>query len=122
MKVYTQESVIPVDVDNTLIMWGKAKKGEKVIHITNPNSGEQETLRPHKVHIKILKERHARGSLIVVWSKGGNQWANAVIKALGLEPYVDLVMSKPQMYIDDKTADSFMGERLYIPYGEDYGG
>lgn len=122
MKVQTQEVVIVCDVDDTLVMWGKAKKGEKVIHVTCPYSHKQETLRPHKGHIKVLKDRHARGSLIIVWSAAGNQWANAVVKALGLEPYVDLILSKPTMYIDDKKAKEVLGTRLYIPYKDNYGG
>ncbi len=121
MKVVSQESIIVIDVDNTLIMWGKAKRGEKAVHVTNPYDHKQETLRLHKGHIKVLKERHARGSYIIVWSAAGYQWANAVIRALGLEQYVDQIMTKPQMYIDDKQAHEILGERLYIPYGDDYG-
>lgn len=121
MKVISQESTIFIDCDQTLVMWGKAKKHEKVIAITCPYSAKQEILRPHKSHIKVLKDRHVRGSFIVVWSASGYQWANAVVKALGLEAYVDQVMSKPQMYIDDKKAKEVLGERLYIPYGDDYG-
>jgi len=121
MKVITQESTIFIDIDDTLVMWGKAKRNEKVIHITCPYSHQQETLRPHKGHIKVLKDRHARGSFIVVWSAGGYQWANAVVKALGLEKHVDLVMSKPHAYVDDKQAVEIMGERIYLPYEGGYG-
>ncbi len=121
MKVINQESTIFFDVDDTLVMWGKAKKHEKVVHITCPYGSQQETLRPHKGHIKVLKDRSKRGSFIIVWSAGGYQWANAVVKALGLEDYVNLIMSKPQMYVDDKKAKDIMGERLYIPYGDEYG-
>lgn len=121
MKVINHESTIFFDVDDTLVMWGKAKKHEKVIAITCPYSSQQEILRPHKGHIKVLKDRYIRGSYIVVWSAAGYQWANAVVRALGIEAYVDQVMSKPQMYVDDKKAKDILGERLYIPYGDDYG-
>lgn len=119
--VVTKESTIFVDVDDTLVMWGKAKKGEKTVAITNPHDGKQDYLRPHKGHIKVLKDRYSRGSFIVVWSAGGFAWAEAVVKALGLENYVDLIMTKPHIYIDDKEAVHVMGERLYIPYGNGYG-
>jgi predicted phosphatase len=121
MKIITQESTIFLDCDETLIMWGKASKGQKVIHITDPYHGEQLTVRPHKGHIKVLKDRFARGSFIVVWSAGGFQWAAAVVKALDIERYVDIVMTKPHAYIDDKKAEEFMGEHIYIPYGSGYG-
>lgn len=121
MRVISQEAVVVIDIDETLVMWGKAKKNEKVIHITCPYGHQQETLRPHKGHIKVLKDRHARGAYIIVWSAGGYQWANAVVKALGLEQYVNQVMTKPCMYVDDKEAADILGERLYLPYGGGYG-
>lgn len=122
MKVMEVESTIWIDVDDTLVMWGKIPKGSKVVHVTCPYTGEQFILRKHLGHIKILKDRHVRGSLIVVWSAAGYKWAAAVIKALGLSAYVDLVVSKPHAYIDDKKAKDFMGERIYLsvdgPYGK----
>lgn len=122
MKIVDIESTIFVDCDDTLVMWGiKAKKGQKLIAITNPHDGTQDYLAPHKGHIKILKDRKARGSHIVVWSAGGFAWAAAVVKALGLESYVDQVMTKPHAYIDDKYAAEFMGERIYLPFGSGYG-
>lgn len=121
MKVVDKESTIFFDVDDTLVMWGKAKKGQKVVMVTSPHDGKQEYLRPHPGHIKVLKDRRARGSFIVVWSAGGFAWARAVVKALGLEDYVHLVMTKPHMYVDDLEAQHIMGERLYLPYGNGYG-
>lgn len=120
--VVDKESTIFFDVDDTLVMWGiKVKKKQKLVAITNPHDGSQEYLAPHAGHIKVLKDRKARGSYIVVWSSGGYAWAKAVIKALKLEKHVDLIMTKPHMYVDDKKASQFMGEHLYIPYGSGYG-
>lgn len=120
--VVEKESTIFIDCDDTLVMWGiKPKKGEKLIQITNPNTGEQNYLAPHLGHIKVLKDRKARGSFIVVWSAGGYKWAKAVVNALELKSHVDIVMTKPHMYIDDKKAEEFMGEHLYIPFNSGYG-
>ncbi len=122
MRVINQESTIFIDVDDTLVMWGKSGViGKDLIEITDPHYGKVETLAPHKGHIKVLKDRKARGSFIVVWSAGGFAWAEAVITALGLTDYVDLIMTKPHIYIDDKMPDSILGERLYIPHGNGYG-
>ena len=123
MKVINTESTIFVDVDDTLVMWDKTlRKNKSRVEIPDPyTTGTFTYLVPHYGHIKILKDRKVRGSYIVVWSAGGNLWAEAVVKALGLEEYVDLVMTKPHAYIDDKRAEEFMVERIYIPYGNGYG-
>jgi len=122
MRTIKKESTVWVDCDDTLIMWGKEPHMKhKHIAITNPYDGQIDHLMPHKGHIKVLKDRKARGSFIVVWSAGGYKWAEAVVKALNLEKYVDLCMTKPHMYIDDKEAKDIMGERLYIPFGNGYG-
>lgn len=121
MKVVSKESTIFIDCDDTLVMWGKAKRGQKVVAVTNTLDGSQDYLRPHKGHIKILKDRKARGSFIVVWSAGGYAWAESVVKALKLQDYVDLVMTKPHAYVDDKKSEEFMGEHIYLPYGSGYG-
>jgi len=121
MKTITTESTIFFDVDQTLVLWGKIKKKHKVVAITCPHSGEQYYLRPHKGHIKILKDRKSRGSFITVWSAGGFAWAEAVVKALDLTQHVDLIMSKPHAYVDDKKAEEFMGERIYLGIDDSYG-
>jgi FMN phosphatase YigB (HAD superfamily) len=122
MIIVDKESTIFVDVDDTLVMWGvKAKKGQRLIQITDPYSNEQLYLLPHAGHIKVLKDRKARGSCIIVWSAGGYKWAKKVVEALKLTDYVDLVMTKPHMYIDDKPASEFMQERLYLSHESGYG-
>lgn len=121
MKVISQESTVFIDCDDTLVLWGKIPKGRKAVKVISPHDGKEEILGIHAGHIKILKDRKARGSYIVVWSAGGFAWANAVVKALGLEQYVDLVMTKPHAYIDDKKAEEFMGEHIYLPPDSKYG-
>jgi hypothetical protein len=123
MRVVNQESTIFVDCDDTLIMWGEYKEFDirEKIEIKSPYDNTSSFHFIHKGHIKVLKDRKARGSFIVVWSAGGFAWAEAVVKALGLEEYVDLCMTKPHAYIDDKKAEEFMGEHIYLPYGSGYG-
>jgi len=121
MQVIKTESTLFFDVDQTLVMWGKLKKKYKAVAITCPYQGEQYYLRPHQGHIKVLKDRKVRGSFIVVWSAGGYAWAEAVVKALNLTNYVDLIMSKPHAYCDDKIATEFMGERIYLEIDDNYG-
>lgn len=122
MKIIESELVMMCDVDDTLVMWGpQYSTSAKCVFVSNPHDGERSRLVPNKGNIKILKDRKARGSFIVVWSAGGYAWAQAVVEALDLEKYVDLIMTKPHAYIDDKQAEDIMGERIYIPYGSGYG-
>ncbi len=104
------------DVDDTLVMWGmrdhpEAKEFE--------NCGFKELLVPHAKHIELLKQAKFRGHVVIVWSAGGADWAEEVVKKLGLESYVDVIVSKPDWFIDDLRAGEFMPEmnRVYI---EDY--
>jgi predicted phosphatase len=124
MKTIDTESTVFIDVDETLVMWdveAKEYDTRRILEIKSPYDGVSHVLYVHTGHIKILKDRKARGSFIVVWSAGGFAWAEAVVKALKLEKYVDLCMTKPHAYIDDKEAKDIMGERIYIPYGSGYG-
>lgn len=67
-------------------------------------------------HYSLLREFKARGFTIVVWSAGGSEWAEKVVRSFNLTSYVDLVIGKPDFFIDDKPAAGFMPEsmRTYI--------
>ena len=122
MKIIENEQIIKIDVDDTLIVWGnKCNKKFKSIKMIDPYSKKTIRFKAHAGHIKVLKDRKARGAYIVVWSSGGYRWAEAIVKALKLTRYVDEVSSKPIMYIDDLTATDILGERLYLDKFSDYG-
>jgi phosphoserine phosphatase len=117
------------DVDDTLVMWDATPEQleERGVDFTCPGSlvtidecGTEgfapewkQRLLPHRVHIEQLKKHKQRGHTIIVWSAGGYDWAAAVVKALGLENYVDLVISKPSWFYDDLMPSEFMGKRYY---------
>ena len=121
MKVIENEQLIMIDVDDTLVMWGSENIDYKRVLVEDPYDNKTVELRAHAGHIKVLKDRKARGAFIVVWSAGGYKWAEAVVKALQLESYVDIIASKPFMYIDDKLAEDILGERLYLGANSKYG-
>src|ERR1044072_4551713 len=101
--VYKNELPIPVDVDDTLIQWDLSKPGRKInISCVYDVQTVNHEVVVHEPHVRLLKERLARGSLIVVWSAGGWAWANAVLEALEIDHENLLVMSKPYAYMDDK--------------------
>lgn len=122
MKTIISEQVIFWDCDDTLGMWQKPiKKGQTVVSVTCPYTGEQKHLRVHEPHIEILKARHARGATNIVWSANGYQWATALVKALAIQEYVSYTMSKPIMFVDDKPANAILGEHLYLSPDCGYG-
>lgn len=110
------EMVCPFDVDDTLVIWDRQcdSPGEGRIQIEDPYGHFTVFLKPHTQHVRLLKQMKARGRYVIVWSGGGNLWAEAVIKALKLERYVDLVLTKPITYVDDLTCDKWMGSRIYM--------
>lgn len=112
MVVETNENIVCFDVDDTLVIWTIPPGREKEC-ILFDSFGVPEWLLPHKHHIKLLKQFKARGQKVIVWSQGGAQWAEAVVKTLKLEDYVDVVMAKPKWVIDDLPAATWM-QRTYL--------
>lgn len=121
MTELKSEQLICVDCDDTLILWKKAKKKDRVICFTDPYDGSQHYVVAHEGHIKILKDRKKRGATIVVWSQSGHAWATAIVRALNLESWVDITASKPIAIIDDKPASDWLSERIYLSPKSYYG-
>ncbi len=123
MKVTANEQVIPVDIDDTLIVWGPSIPGlHRTISVKDPHSETILTLRVHEPHLKIVESRLSRGALLIVWSAGGYAWAEAVIKGLGLDIHENIhIYSKPIAYIDDKKANDWMGDHIYLHPDSNYG-
>lgn len=118
-KQLTFERIYPSDVDGTLVEH-LAVKTDKSIEVPDFVTGNTIVVTPNEPMIRILKEEHARGAFVIVWSKGGNQWANDVVNALGIREYVHLIMTKPSAYGDDKSVESWLTDRIFIPYTEPY--
>lgn len=129
MIVLPSDNSVHFDVDDTLVMWNPTQEekekygihvtcpGSKILHHTGVISESPswvEFLVPHFTHIEQLKKHKARGHFVCVWSAGGWEWAEAAVKALGLEQYVDLVISKPSWTYDDLQAEQFMPKSQYM--------
>ena len=119
MKIIRNENILCVDVDETLIV----STGDKTLK-TRPIWDEVTkgfiNVQPHLPHVRLLQEEKARGRFVIVWSRGGYAWAEAVVTGLGLISSVDLIMSKPYAYIDDKPVQSWLTEQIYIPHTMEY--
>lgn len=91
------------DCDDTLLMWdtpeGVDFNGEEMVSVSCREHSDR--LYPNRYNIELLVKMAKRGHSIVVWSGGGADWAEAVVKALKLEQYVHVVTGKPTYFIDD---------------------
>lgn len=69
---------------------------------------------PFRTEPGEVNEGAKRGCYIIVWSQSGEAWADAVVKALGLEEYVNQTMPKPTSYGDDLPAEIWMQHQIYL--------
>lgn len=108
MKIITNPNVVMFDVDRTLIEPYEEHKHSLSDKITISTPSGNEDFVELKHVTRILKRQHVQQHFIVVWSQGGDYWATVVLKALNLQDYVDLVITKPKWYHDDVDANEFM--------------
>lgn len=117
MKIIESKHIVYFDVDDTLLMWrwqDYTDDVHKLLSLQIPGTNETVQVFPHLRHIELMKQFKVRGQTVVVWSKGGWDWAHTAIKALKIEQYVDLVLTKPDWYIDDLDCKEFMKDRRYL--------
>lgn len=122
MKIIQSEYLVMVDVDDTLVMHDtQGVYEEDIITVMDPlNQKNRIELVPNKNMIRLLREEKSKGATIIVWSRGGYKWANTVVKALGLESCVHMIMTKPLVYFDDKDVTEWMKYRVYIGPNDSY--
>lgn len=101
MEIESNENILCVDVDDTLVMWFWSKEREDEVMEFNNHDICLERLVPNHANIKLLKEFKRRGWVVIVWSQNGPLWVQEVVKKLGLESWVDRAMIKPKWIIDD---------------------
>lgn len=116
MQIINNEHIVAFDVDETLFMHSRHGGGNEEYNrvVKNPYSNSYISGKQNNKHIELMKQYKARGLFIIVWSKAGVLWAEAVVKHLKLEGYVDLVVTKFDRYVDDLEADKILGERVYL--------
>lgn len=124
MIVHRYKLTLPVDIDDTLLLWGKIPKGAKTVLFTDPYDKSQKVVRIHEANVKVFRNHVARGTLLVVWSKSGYAWAEAAMRALGItnQDKNVVVMTKPfGGYMDDIPCEKWMGEQIFLPIDSAYG-
>ncbi len=118
MRIHKNEHITPWDIDDTLIYSKKVMllgELEQSAYVEDPlNASVKIKVYINLNNVRLLKEEFARGSEILVWSRGGYQWAANVIRALKLEEYVSDVYTKPFVYFDDKDISEWLNQRVWI--------
>ncbi len=114
-KIIKNESVVTFDIDQTLLMDVDENNwpGRKV-QVYHKASHKFMTKIIHEPHLKLLIEQADRGMYIILWSQRGFEWARAAAIALEIMPIVDLIITKPRTYVDDKKCKEWMGPQIYL--------
>lgn len=101
-----------VDVDETLALHNLSDWApEERVSVTC--NGREFDVVPHRKSILLLVKFWKLGYDVIVWSKTGEDWANAVVDAFDLRQYVTICLTKPDFYMDDKPVEYWMGPRVY---------
>ena len=117
MKVIDTDNAVFFDVDDTLVMWSEHELYHRKVTVKDPYTNDDEVLTINDSHVKLLRRMKCKGKTIIVWSHGGFKWAEAVVKALEIEEYVDLVMTKVEDYVDDLNIEEWALKNIYLNRG-----
>ena len=107
------DKIVFFDVDDTLVMWGSPPLDYEGQIVRLNCHGWQDNYAIYDSNILAMKEHKKRGHTVIVWTQGGVDWAEAVVKGLGLEEYVDAVMSKPSWVYDDLPTSAWMPQSKF---------
>lgn len=106
--------LVPCDVDSTLVF---DKSDLELEHSVEPITvycwGRHIEVYPHWRNIRLLEKFHNRGYRPWVQSHSGEDWAEAVCKALGLDRLDPIYSRKTRYYIDDIDVKEWYGQRVY---------
>ena len=84
-----KEPIVCCDVDDTLILFAVEGGVDNHPDAIEMSCGPLSTVKvvPHKRHIEYLKNLHANGFHIIVWSAAGMEWAAEAVEKLGLNQF-----------------------------------
>lgn len=111
-SIIASELVVMFDIDDTVVM--EHSKDPDLTYI-DVLTGKEKHGKIHKAHVEQIIKHKARGYYVVAWSGNGYKHVEQIIKALGIEAHVDLIMSKPIKHFDDLTdANDILKARVYL--------
>lgn len=120
MVTIVNRNVFCYDIDDTVVIHDAMTRDLKAdttgrLIVICPYEGTPYSFEVHQRHVDFIKREKAKGSYVIAWSRSEAPWAQAVVKALGLEAHTDLCMSKPVKILDDKSdVANIVGTVLYF--------
>ena len=104
-----------IDCDDTLILWDISEFPKESQVVINKDWGEDDPTKIviHQKNVNLVRKFAKLGYDIIIWSRTGRAWAEAVAKLCGVSKYVSAYMSKPNFYIDDQPCRIVTGK---LPY------
>lgn len=106
------------DCDDTLVMWkdkAEIENNPNVVYIKS-DFKEPFPVLVHLDHVEQIKNHKRRGHQVVVWSYGGADYAEDIVKGLKLEEYVDVICCKPDIAYDDLPKEAIIQRQEYKPF------
>jgi len=97
-----KDRVVYLDIDDSCIIWEPEKykhHEDEIIWIED--YGRKFPFLPHKRNIEFVQKLKLQGYGVVCWSAAGASWAETVICKLGLQDLPDMILSKPELCVDD---------------------
>lgn len=113
-KTITCNDLIAVDIDETLVFMVKEDQEHDFVLQDPYEVLGTLYLKKHNPNINCVKRGYARGLRYFAWSMAGALWAEVVLKALGIYDMMEVVMTKPIRYIDDKPVSEWMTDRTCL--------
>lgn len=106
--------IIPCDVDSTLVFdESDLGPGHGIEPVIAHCWGREIKVYPHWLNVSLLRKFSQRGYIPFVHSHSGEDWAEAVCKAVGLDDIPSIYARKSKYYIDDLPVEQWYGHRVY---------
>lgn len=112
MRINPHPRIWTFDVDDTLVNWDRSEHPPESQVAIDGVKGPVYVV-PHQKNINLLVKLAKVGWFIRVHSGSGVDWAERVVRALGLEQYVGEVCSKPLGRTDDKPPGDGLAYQAY---------
>jgi hypothetical protein len=107
--IILHDYLVCFDCDGTLVKPAKPGDDGAIPIYFDDDHDDKAWWIPNETVIQQVREHLARRHMVFIWSRGGANWAEAVMEAVGLGDVRDrlIVMRKPDRFLDDEPLSQF---------------